>query len=111
MTAFELGDAPLFGASPDRARSLPRETVPSEARREGCKALNSPYRALIFPEMLSTIDFLRNFLSGTIEHSSGTPKESPARMSTVHPVKMNRVGCGAFAATYHTAEGAFRNPK
>ena len=37
LTAFELGNAPLFGAFPDRARALPRETVPSEARREGCK--------------------------------------------------------------------------
>ena len=25
LTAFELGNAPLFGAFPDRARSLPRE--------------------------------------------------------------------------------------
>ena len=31
LTAFELGNAPLFGAFPDRARSLPRETLAHHA--------------------------------------------------------------------------------
>ena len=43
FAACELGNAPLFGAFPDRARALPREKLSSAARLR-----ESPYFSLLF---------------------------------------------------------------
>ena len=37
LTICELGNGALYAPFPDRARALPRETVPNGVRREGCK--------------------------------------------------------------------------
>ena len=83
LTIYELGDAPLFGASPDRARSLPREMLPSEARRKGCKG-----RICTCATTLPSGSFLACHLplhrGGYIEealasHSLGSAREAPPR--------------------------------
>ncbi len=99
----ELGNGALCAPFPDRARFLPRERVPNEVRREGCKdAMRAPQPLRLAFGKPPSRRRKGNAASVTVFAHNGKNLCSPRAHATpwrcvscaAHPLTQGRLSCG-----------------